>query len=300
MKGSRAIGSGTMSPSRFEPTFRSGASPHPVDGSHRDPIVFSLQDQDLLVRRSDAGFSFPRRSELDAAGVRFERCVSLGSLDGEPCVVASLDASVRERLERSVVPGLTLRGLRSLFGALDDATFAAAGLAAQLAHFDDTSRRCGRCGEELAWKAEERAKRCPSCSREVYPHVSPCAIVIVEDPARDAILMSRGARFPEGMYGLVAGFVEPGESLEACAAREVLEETAIRIEDVRYAGSQPWPFPSQLMVGFTARYAGGEIVVDETELEDARWFARDAMPMLPPVVSIARRLIDRWLASPAA
>ncbi len=286
-----------MSETRFEPSLRPGASQDALDGTRADPIVFSLQDQELLVMKSDAGFSLPRRSVIEAAGFPLESSMVLGSLDGEPCLVASLDASVRDRITKTDSTALTLRGLRSLFGALDDATFAAAGLAAQLAHFDETSRRCGRCGTELAWKAEERAKSCPSCAREVYPHVSPCAIVLVRDESRDAILMSRGARFPQGMYGLVAGFVEPGESLEECARREVLEETAIRIDDVRYAGSQPWPFPSQLMIGFTARYAGGDIVVDKSELEDARWFERGAMPLLPPGVSIARQLIDRWLAS---
>lgn len=111
--------------------------------------------------------------------------------------------------------------------------------------------------------------------------------------------MTRQARFPAGMYGLVAGFVEPGETLEACVAREVHEETGVDIADIAYFGSQPWPFPHQIMVGFTARYTGGELRVDTRELEDARWFHRDALPLLPPPLSIARKLIDAWLARPA-
>jgi NAD+ diphosphatase len=107
--------------------------------------------------------------------------------------------------------------------------------------------------------------------------------------------MTRQARFPPGMYGLVAGFVEPGETLEACVAREVGEETGVRVAGVRYFGSQPWPFPHQVMIGFVASYAGGEVVVDHDELEDARWFDRAAMPPLPPRISIARALVDDWL-----
>ena len=124
--------------------------------------------------------------------------------------------------------------------------------------------------------------------------ISGCMIVRV---ARgDSILMTRQPRFPPGMYGLVAGFMEPGESLEGCVAREVLEETGLRVRNIRYFGSQPWPFPHQIMIGFTAEYESGEIVVDTRELEEATWFERASMPMLPPPLSIARKLVDDWLS----
>jgi NAD+ diphosphatase len=119
--------------------------------------------------------------------------------------------------------------------------------------------------------------------------------MIVRVARGDSILMTRQARFPPGMYGLVAGFMEPGESLEGCVAREVLEETGVRVRNIRYFGSQPWPFPHQVMIGFTADHAGGEIVVDTSELEEAAWFDRGNMPMLPPPFSIARKLVDDWL-----
>jgi NAD+ diphosphatase len=286
---------------RFEPSMRPSASIRTEPGKSVDPVVFAYLGQELVVAETGNLVSLPRKSELEARGMTVGHSLVVGSLDGEDCLVATLDPSARERLlvsneVASSAARFSLRGLRSMFGAVDEAVFAAAGLAAQLAHFDDTSRHCGKCGTPLVWKVDERGKHCPLCDRDVYPHVSPCAIVLVVDQARDAVLLTRGARFPKGMYGLVAGFVEPAESIEECAAREVLEETGIRIDSIDYAGSQPWPFPSQLMVGFVARYASGDIVVEPKELEDARWFTRDAMPILPPPVSIARRLIDRWLA----
>lgn len=267
-----------------------GSSAEEVDA--REPRLFAFVGQELCVRATEGGIEIPRGGDLAAAGVALGRTLALGTLGGDPCRFAALPADAKEPLRAA---GLSLRGLRSLFGSIDDGTFAAAGLGASLSHFEETARFCGRCAAALEWKTKERGKVCPACGRDVYPHVSPCVIVLVEDRERDAALLTRSARFPPGMYGLVAGFVEPGESLEECVAREVLEETGVRVDEIRYVASQPWPFPSQLMVGFEARYAGGELTVDETELEDARWFARDAMPKLPPPISIARALLDRWL-----
>lgn len=280
----------------FEPHFPSAAPPTLVAESASR--IFAFLGQELVVVSSGGRrASVPGAAELLRANVDLAGAMPLGRLDGEPAAFCLIDDRDRASFVASLaLVGLELRGLRGLFGAVDDATFSAAGFGAQLAHFEDTCRFCGRCATKLASKPTERAKRCPKCEREVYPHVSPCAIVLVEDRERDAVLLTRSPRFPPGMYGLVAGFLEPGETLEECAAREVREETGVAVEDVRYAGSQPWPFPSQLMVGFFATYAGGDLVVDTSELEDARWFTRDAMPQKPPPVSIARRLIDRWLA----
>lgn len=140
----------------------------------------------------------------------------------------------------------------------------------------------------------DNARRCPSCGNEIFPPIAPAIIVRVER-GDDEILMVRAHNFRSDFYGLVAGFVEPGETLEECVAREVKEETGLDITDIRYACSQPWPFPSGLMIGFVAKYAGGEIVVQQEELKDARFFRRSAMPNLPSPMSIARRLVDEWL-----
>jgi NAD+ diphosphatase len=139
----------------------------------------------------------------------------------------------------------------------------------------------------------ESAMLCTACGTKYFPTVSPAIIVsVIRD---DKILLARAHRFPPGMYSVIAGFVEPGENLEQCVRREVMEETGIEIRDIRYFGSQPWPFPNSLMIAFTSRYAGGRIVIGEDEISDAGWFGREDLPVIPPPVSIARRLIDWFI-----
>jgi NAD+ diphosphatase len=140
----------------------------------------------------------------------------------------------------------------------------------------------------------ERARECPACGLVAYPRIAPAVMCLVT--RERAILLARSPRFPPGMYSALAGFVEPGESLEQCLAREVLEETGVRIANARYFASQPWPFPHSLMIAFVADYAGGEITPAPGEIEDAQWFRLDALPKLPNRISIARRLIDGVVA----
>lgn len=174
---------------------------------------------------------------------------------------------------------------------------------AVLSYWDRTSQFCSACGTKLV-RHLPMGKRCPSCGMEHFPHIAPASIVRItrkSDPSLetdDEILLvhARNFRRPE-MFGLVAGFLEGGETLEECAAREVREEVGIEIRNVRYFGSQPWPFPSGVMVGFTAEYVGGEIRMDDGELSAARFFRRESLPPIPDKMSIARRLIDDWLAS---
>lgn len=143
--------------------------------------------------------------------------------------------------------------------------------------------------------ATERARRRPACGLTAFPRISPAVIVLIE---RDGhILMARSARFAAGMYGLIAGFVEPGESLEETARREIMEEVGVTVSDLTYVASQPWPFPNSLMVGFTAKWESGEITPDPAEIEDARWFHPDALPVLPSKISIARRLVDEFVSN---
>jgi NAD+ diphosphatase len=139
----------------------------------------------------------------------------------------------------------------------------------------------------------ERARRCPRCGFMSFPRLSPAVIMRIDRD--DRILLARNVSFAQGFFSVLAGFVEPGESLEEAVVREVHEEVGLELTDIRYFGSQPWPFPHQLMIGFTARYAGGEIQIEPTELAEAGWYGRDALPALPGKISISRRLIDAWI-----
>jgi NAD+ diphosphatase len=172
---------------------------------------------------------------------------------------------------------------------------ALAGTALHVVRWAETSRFCGRCAMPTERVAGERAMKCPKCELTFYPRISPAIIVLVRRGGE--ALLARNARFPGAFYSTLAGFSEVGESLEETLVREVKEEVGVDVGDARYFGSQPWPFPDSLMIGYTAQWRSGEIRVDETEIAEARFFRRDEpLPMLPPRVSIARRLIDAWLA----
>ena len=168
------------------------------------------------------------------------------------------------------------------------------GVAKQILYWERQSRHCSRCGSgDMTRIAPTWGKRCGGCGHEHYPHIHPCVIVLIR--RGDEFLLARKPEWAPGRYSLVAGFVDFAESLEECVAREVFEETGLKVTDVRYVGSQNWPFPSQLMAGFVARYESGEIRVDHDELEDAQWFTRERMPpAVPPQRSIARWIIDNF------
>jgi NAD+ diphosphatase len=183
--------------------------------------------------------------------------------------------------------------VRSLFSALDPARLDLVGKAIALAEFEDTHRFCGRCGAPTVASTAERAKRCPSCGLTFHPRIPPAVITLVERDGR--MLLARNSRFKNGVFSAVAGFVEVGESLEQAAIREVREEVGVEVGELRYFGSQPWPFGHSLMVGFFARHLVGDIAVDGDEIAEADWFGPDRLPPLPPHISIARKMIDAFL-----
>jgi NAD+ diphosphatase len=217
----------------------------------------------------------------------------LGTLDGAACWAVDLDGDgVPDVLLDDV--GDVLVPLMGLYGRVDDVRWTLAGRAVQLVEWERTHRYCGRCATPTEPATGERARRCPACGLLAFPRLAPAVITLIE---RDGeALLARGRAFPVPMYSCVAGFVEPGETLEEAVRREVLEEVGVHLADVRYTASQPWPFPHSLMIGFEATWASGEIEIDETEIVDAQWFRADDLPMIPPGMSIARTLIDRWVA----
>lgn len=190
------------------------------------------------------------------------------------------------------IPGFSLVSLRDLPGLEPDLIIGVACRAVQRIRFESLNRFCGFCGVTMKNKVDEHAKLCPGCGNLVFPKISPAVIVRITDGSR--ILLSRSPHFPGGMYSVQAGFVEPGESLEAAVHREVLEEIGIRITDLSYFGSQPWPFPDSLMIGFTARYLDGDIRVDGVEIEEAGWYTAECHPALPGTASIAYAMIQDW------
>jgi NAD+ diphosphatase len=199
------------------------------------------------------------------------------------------------------VPG-ERRGLRDLAPVLSQAEGGMVAHAVGLLNWHRRHRFCANCGAPSAAREAGHVRVCPVCGTQHHPRTDPVVIMLVTDG--DRALLGRQAQWPAGRYSALAGFVEPGESLEEAVAREVREEAGVRVADVRYRSSQPWPFPNSLMLGFSARWAGGEPAVRDAELEDVGWFTRRAIVdgdvQLPPPTAIARRLIDEWLGDDEA
>jgi len=248
-------------------------------------LCFAYRDNRLLVARGPGeGAAAPRAGRLQELGLQPLRRQFLGTSGGLPCFAWELAPGTPEP------SGLELAELRGLWGALPEEEFWLAGRAFQVMDWDRTHQYCGRCGKPMQAKDDERAKLCPACGLVSYPRVAPAIIVAVV--RGDTLLLARARRFPTNMYSVIAGFVDAGESLEECVHREVQEEVGLRVNDLRYFASQPWPFPHSLMVAFTARHAGGEIAIDNREIMDAGWYRADGLPRIPERISVARRLID--------
>jgi len=201
---------------------------------------------------------------------------------GKPCYTADVDTLPFASL--SPVP------LRRLHGLAGPEAYVLAGRAVQLLNWQATHRFCGKCGGKTLRKEDQFAMECPACHLLFYPRISPAVMILVL--RGDELLLARSPHFTPGVFSALAGFVEPGETLEQCARREVREEVGIEIVNIRYFRSQPWPFPNSLMVAFIADYAGGELAPDGVEIEEAHWFPRSALPTLPEPMTLSRQLID--------
>ena len=250
-------------------------------------LAFAFRGTKLLVGGPDDVPVVPELAALGADNVG-EPPHYLGELHGTACVAIPLADDAAEP------PGLRFAGLRSLFFRLPEPLLAIAGRAFQIVEWDRTHRYCGRCGTPTRDKPGERAKECPACGHVAFPRVSPAMMVLVTRGRE--VLLARAPRFPPGMYSALAGFVEPGETIEDCIRREVREEVGIEVDNIAYFASQSWAFPHSLMIAYTAEHAGGDIRLEDDEIADAQWFSVDDLPPIPPGVSIARRLIDATVA----
>ena len=254
-----------------------------------DPAYwFLFRERKMLVVMSGAENSPPLVRDIRDTGIHPVRELYLGTLDGVHCYGAEIVGPI------DPPEGMTFNGLRGIHGKLDESLFKIAFRAIHAIDWDRADQFCSRCGSKNRSKNDERAKECPQCGYVSFPRISPAIIVLVEHDGK--ALLARSPRFKEGFFSVLAGFVEPGEALEDAVRREVKEEAGIDVKNVRYFGSQPWPFPDSLMVGFTAEYAGGDIKIDDNEILDARWFSADDMPEIPAKISISRALIDSFLA----
>jgi NAD+ diphosphatase len=249
---------------------------------------FVVRGHDVLVSEDDRpGSDVLPMFEAIADLVREPHHV--GTRGGVDYWTCGIDAAVE------APDGLRFAGLRPLHPVLGEGLWVAAGRAVQLVAWSETHRFCGRCGEPTHPVPNERAMGCPKCGLHCYPRLSPAVIMIVH--RGDEMLLAQGARFGMPMYSALAGFVEPGESLEAAVKREVREEVGLVVDDVTYFSSQPWPFPNSLMVGFYAAHVAGDIVIDPVEIVDAQWFRAEALPNVPSGgLSIAGQLIDGFRA----
>ena len=248
-----------------------------------DTVWFIFYNASLLLQRGAQGVRvLPRGAEppLPPAGALHQ----LGRYRNQPCTAyATLEAPNPHEWDAP-----DLRAAYDLI-ELDLHPFANKGF--ELIHWDRQSQYCSVCGA-LTQASTVISKRCPACGREIFPALTPAVLVLVRKG--DSILLARAHSFREPFYSILAGYLEPGESLEECVRREVLEETGITVGNISYFGSQSWPFPSNLMIGFVADYESGELTLQEKELASGAFYTRDSLPRLPGRFSLSRRMIDWW------
>jgi NAD+ diphosphatase len=257
------------------------------EGHNQTALWFAFQGSELLVYLESASVRVPSLEDFSDLGLRAVRRLYLGELAGSHCYAIEVEEGI------SPPEGMAFQGLRQVAALTDEDTFSLAGRALQILEWEKTHQYCGQCGTPTDNSATERARVCPNCGLLQFPRLAPAIIVLVR--RGDELVLARSRHFPSNLYSVIAGFVEPGETLEQAVEREVWEEVGLSVKDIRYFSSQPWPFPHSLMIGFTANYAGGDIVLNDNELEDAGWYSVDNLPVLPSRISISRRLIDWFL-----
>jgi NAD+ diphosphatase len=245
---------------------------------------FVFSQNRLLVRTDDKNLRIPLVPGLEQLHLSSSRTEYLGMLEGYPCYSAEVNPGT------AAPSGTVFQDLRSLYGVIDEDIYVLAGRAVQIVAWGQTHQYCGRCGHQTEYLTEERAKKCPVCGFMSFPRLSPAVITGVLKG--NQILLTRYASFRGHMHTIIAGFVEPGETLEDCLRREVMEEAGIKVKNIKYFSSQPWPFPNSLMIGFTAEYESGEITVDGKEIAEAGWYDAAHIPEVPGKFSIAREIID--------
>ena len=268
------------------PLFKSGSrKPDTLSNSR----YFCFQRDQIVVPPVGSLWQPLNREELLKANAPIVAEHYLGQLVGEDCFAVDFDPEVR------LADGFATVGLRQLLGNIEEEYFYLAGRAIQILAWDRTTRFCGACGQPTRHQNQDRSKICTACKIPIYPRLSPSIIVLVT--RGEQVLLARNAAWgPNGFYSTLAGFVELGESIEETVHREVFEEVGIRVKNLCYLGSQSWPFPNSLMLGFHAEYESGEFEYHDEEIADAQWFSIDALPRVPARFAISRWLIEDYRA----
>lgn len=262
------------------------------EASEKSAWALIFIEKTLLMKKVEDKLYIPEVKELENMLTIDGTMEYIGLYDGHDCYCTKIDeiSVLSKNLERVAIREITNR-------TDDSGLFTLAGTASHILHWNSMNQYCGCCGHKTTDKKDERAKSCPNCGNLVYPRISPATITaVIRD---DQILLAHNRNFREALYSLIAGYVEPGETLEQCVAREIHEEVGIKVKNIRYFNSQPWPFPDSLMVAFTAEYDSGEIMVDNCEITDAAWYKADNLPDIPSTDSIAGKMI-RWYQDKAA
>lgn len=265
--------------------FELRALPYPEE--NEPAYWFAFCGDKLLLELPSDSPRIPCMADLTLLQALPDKRLYLGRYHGMPCYAANVQCENTEKNNVELIP------LRQAFGMIEEELFWLAARAYHLINWDRNSDFCGRCGAENLYKAGEHSKYCPKCGLSVYPRISPAVIVAVTDG--DKLLLAQNVNNKNKFYSVLAGFVEPGESLEDCVRREIMEEAGIQVKNIRYFSSQPWPFPDSLMVGFTAEYGGGQLKLDPTELCDAGWYTADQLPQIPGKISISWKLIQWFI-----
>ena len=252
------------------------------------------KDELLLQRQDDGSYTIPLQEEPPTPVKPWTTILNVTPIDGIEVKTYSVDSpGCASQEHKETNETLEMCPLRQSYYKLPYPLYLKAGKCAELLYWDRNTKFCGVCGGMMHFHTDI-SKRCEMCGKEVWPQLAPAVIVLIHR-GPDEVLLARGRSFKSDFYGLIAGFVETGETLEQAVEREVMEETGLRIKNIRYFDSQPWPYPSGLMVGFNADYESGELHLQREELCKAGWFGRDNLPQLPEKLSIARKLIDAWL-----
>lgn len=244
---------------------------------------FVFYKDQLLLQKKGNTYTIPCNINSPVPVTHY---LEVSSLKGTPCYVSSIEEPLIETDEYVQV------GLRASYDYLEKKMYQHAGKAYEILYWDKNSRFCPVCGTQTILTTPI-TKQCPNCKKEIYPTISTAILVLIRK--EDSILLVHARNFKGTFYSLVAGFLEVGETLEECVAREVKEETGLNIRNISYFGNQAWPYPSGLMVGFIADYAGGEITLQDEELSSGAFYTRDNLPELPRKLSLARKMIDWWL-----